>query len=78
MGRLSTVAQWATDGKRRKGNSMNQGMQTIIYPVKDLERAEALYAALLGVGPSIDEAYYVSFDAGDQHVGLDPTATTKG
>ena len=48
-----------------------QGIQTIIYPVKDITQAKALFSTLLGVGPYMDEAYYVGFRVGDQDIGLD-------
>jgi predicted enzyme related to lactoylglutathione lyase len=51
---------------------MTKGIQTIIYPVKDLAKAKALYGALFGVTPYIDQAYYVAFNAAGQDVGLDP------
>ena len=57
---------------------MTSGMRTVIYPVKDLTRAKTLYGALLGVTPSMDEAYYVHFNVGDQEVGLDPNGRSKG
>ncbi|MEV6329656.1 VOC family protein [Streptomyces sp. NPDC051909] len=53
-------------------------MNTVIFPVKDLERAKALLTTLLGTGPSIDEPYYVGFDVGGQHFGLDPNGHGKG
>jgi predicted enzyme related to lactoylglutathione lyase len=57
---------------------MTSGMRTIIYPVKDLARAKRLYGALLGVAPTVDQPYYVGFDAGAQHVGLDPNGHAHG
>jgi predicted enzyme related to lactoylglutathione lyase len=57
---------------------MTAGMQTIIYPVKDLARAKELYGALLGVEPSSDAPYYVGFTVGDQQVGLDPNGHSQG
>ncbi len=36
---------------------MNQGIRTVIYPVKDIAQAKTLYSKLLGVEPSMDEAY---------------------
>lgn len=57
---------------------MTSGIRTIIYPVKDLARAKALYGRLLGVEPSMDEAYYVQFDVGDQQVGRDPHGHSQG
>ncbi|MEU1709923.1 VOC family protein [Streptomyces sp. NPDC005706] len=57
---------------------MTAGLQTIIYPVKDLEKAKPLFAALLGVEPYADEPYYVGFKAAGQDVGLDPNGHAKG
>ncbi len=50
----------------------------VIHPVHDLAAAKAVYAALLGVEPTMDEPYYVGFDIGDQHLGLDPNGHRKG
>ena len=57
---------------------MPEGLETITYPVKDLARAKALFGALLGVEPYVDEAYYVGFRAGGPEVGLDPHGHAKG
>jgi len=57
---------------------MTEGMRTIIYPVKDLARAKALFSELLGTKPYMDEAYYVGFNAGGQDIGLDPNGHRKG
>ena len=40
---------------------MSQGIRVVIYPVKDLAQAKALYSKLLGVEPYTDEAYYVGY-----------------
>ena len=57
---------------------MAAGLQTIIYPVKDVDRAKALFTALLGVEPYADEPYYVGYKAEGQDVGLDPNGHAKG
>jgi predicted enzyme related to lactoylglutathione lyase len=54
------------------------GISTIIYPVKDLAAAKALYGALLGAAPSMDQPYYVQFDVEGQQIGLDPHGHAKG
>ena len=36
---------------------MNQGIRTVIYPVKDIGRGKALFSNLLGVAPYADTAY---------------------
>jgi predicted enzyme related to lactoylglutathione lyase len=53
-------------------------MKTIIYPVRDLAKAKAVFAALLGVEPMMDAPYYVGFEAGGQHLGLDPNGHARG
>ncbi|HEX6077147.1 MAG TPA: VOC family protein [Micromonosporaceae bacterium] len=46
--------------------------------MKDLDRAKALYGALLGVAPYADEPYYVGFRVGEQELGLDPRGHSRG
>lgn len=53
---------------------MNDGARTIIYPVSNLDASKALFTTLLGVEPSADSPYYVGFDVGNQHIGLNPHA----
>ncbi|MFF9125505.1 VOC family protein [Streptomyces sp. NPDC014889] len=57
---------------------MTAGLKTIIYPVKDLDRAKALFSALLQVEPYADAPYYVGFKDAGQDVGLDPNGHSKG
>ncbi|MGH3241223.1 MAG: VOC family protein [Spirillospora sp.] len=57
---------------------MNSGIQTIIYPVQDLEQAKILYGRLLGVEPYADAPYYVGFKIGGQDIGLDPNGHRHG
>jgi predicted enzyme related to lactoylglutathione lyase len=57
---------------------MNQGVRTIIYPVKDIARAKTLFRKLLGVEPYADHTYYVGFRVGDQEIGLDPNGHKAG
>lgn len=57
---------------------MTAGLKTIVYPVKDLARAKALFSALLGTEPYADAAYYVGFKDAGQDVGLDPNGHAKG
>ena len=49
-----------------------QGIKTVLHPVSDLEKAKAVYTALLGAPPQVDSPYYVGFDAEGQHIGLVP------
>ncbi len=57
---------------------MSEGVQTIIYPVKDLEKAKSLFRAALGVDPYVDAPYYVGFRVGSSEVGLDPNGHSQG
>ncbi|MGO9319866.1 MAG: VOC family protein [Solirubrobacteraceae bacterium] len=58
--------------------SSTQGIKTVLHPVSDLERAKAVYAALLGVPPQADSSYYVGFEAAGQHIGLLPGGGPQG
>ena len=57
---------------------MNEGVKTVIYPVRDLAKAKAVYNELLGVEPTMDESYYVGYRIADQDIGLDPRGHSKG
>ena len=49
-----------------------EGIKTVLHPVTDLDRAKAMYTALLGIPPQADSSFYVGFDAAGQHIGLVP------
>jgi predicted enzyme related to lactoylglutathione lyase len=57
---------------------MNQGVRTIIYPVKDMARAKMQFRTLLGVDPYGDQPYYIGFKVGNQDIGLVPNAPEPG
>jgi predicted enzyme related to lactoylglutathione lyase len=57
---------------------MTEGVKTIIYPVKDLDRAKALFTALFGSAPGSDTPYYVGWKVAGQDVGLDPNGHAHG
>jgi predicted enzyme related to lactoylglutathione lyase len=57
---------------------MTSGLGTVIFPVKDLDRAKAVFGSLLGVAPIMDEPYYVQFNIAGQEIGLDPHGHDKG
>jgi predicted enzyme related to lactoylglutathione lyase len=58
--------------------SSTQGIKIVLHPVSDLTAAKAVYAALLGIQPQADSAYYVGFDAEGQHIGLVPGGGPQG
>ena len=49
-----------------------RGLRTAIYPVADLPRAKAWYAAVLERAPYFDEEFYVGFNIGGFELGLAP------
>jgi predicted enzyme related to lactoylglutathione lyase len=51
---------------------MNQGIKTVIYPVKDITQATTLFRKFLGVDPYADQPYYVGFKVNGQDIGLVP------
>ncbi|WP_309116197.1 VOC family protein [Saccharothrix sp.] len=53
-------------------------VRTVLHPVSDLAAAKAVYTALLGAAPQVDEAYYVGFDVDGQHIGLVPGGGPQG
>ena len=57
---------------------MNQGIRTVIYPVKDMARAKMRFRTLLEVEPYADQSYYIGFKVGDQDIGLVPEGTNAG
>jgi hypothetical protein len=70
----------STNYQYKKGKElyMNQGVGTIIYPVKDIKRARQLFSLLLDIEPYADEAYYVGYRVGNQEIGLDPNGFKQG
>jgi len=52
--------------------STTQGIKTVLHPVSDLEKAKAVYTALLGMEPQADAPYYVGYEAEGQQIGLVP------
>ncbi|MCK6581330.1 MAG: glyoxalase [Anaerolineae bacterium] len=57
---------------------MNHGVRTLVYPVKDLNQAKALYTELLGGEPYVDTPYYVGWKLGGLDIGLDPNGHSAG
>jgi predicted enzyme related to lactoylglutathione lyase len=57
---------------------MSPSIKIVIFPVGDLDRSKPLFTALLGKEPDYDTPYYVGYEAGDQHVGLNPNGHAQG
>ena len=51
---------------------MIKGLAPVIYPVKDLDRAKAWYAAAFGQEPYFDQPFYVGFNIKGYELGLNP------
>ncbi len=51
---------------------MFQGLRTVIYHVKDLDRAKKWYTGALGFPPYFDEPFYVGFNVSGFELGLQP------
>jgi hypothetical protein len=51
---------------------MSEGIKTVIYPVSDLAKAKAMFSAVLGTAPVMDEPYYAGFKVNGQDIGLGP------
>jgi predicted enzyme related to lactoylglutathione lyase len=49
-----------------------------LYPVKDVDQAKALFAALFGVAPHTDSPYYVGFSVDGNEIGLIPNGHDQG
>jgi predicted enzyme related to lactoylglutathione lyase len=59
-------------------SSPAEGIKTVLHPVSDLDKAKAVYTALLGTPPQHDAPYYVGFDVAGQHIGLVPGGGAQG
>ena len=57
---------------------MSEGIQTVIYPVHNVEVTKQLLTAVLGTEPYVDAPFYVGFRVGDQEIGLDPNGHSQG
>jgi len=51
---------------------------TVLYPVKDLDKAKALFSALFGADPHADSPYYVGFSVDGAEIGLVPSGHDQG
>jgi predicted enzyme related to lactoylglutathione lyase len=58
--------------------SSTEGIKTVLHPVSDLDRAKAVYSALLGIPPQADSSYYVGYEVAGQQIGLVPGGGPEG
>lgn len=57
---------------------MNEGIKTIIFPVRDVAAAKGIFTELVGAEPYADMPYYVGYRIGEQEIGLDPNGHKTG
>src|SRR5580658_9833962 len=50
----------------------------VLYPVKDLDKAKALFAVLFGAAPHVDSPFYVGFSVNGAEIGLVPNGHDQG
>ncbi|HEY2563055.1 MAG TPA: VOC family protein [Acidimicrobiales bacterium] len=53
-------------------------LNTVLYPVKDLDKAKAVFVALFGADPHVDSPYYVGFSVNGAEIGLLPDGPNQG
>ncbi len=53
-------------------------LQSVVYPVRDLDAAKAIHTALLGTEPHTDQPFFVGFNVGGVEIGLSPNGHEKG
>jgi predicted enzyme related to lactoylglutathione lyase len=51
---------------------------TVLYPVKDLDKAKTTFSALFGAGPHVDSPYYVGYSVEGHEIGLVPNGHDQG
>jgi predicted enzyme related to lactoylglutathione lyase len=57
---------------------MSLELNTVLYPVKDLDKAKATFTALFGVEPHVDSPYYVGYEVDGHEIGLIPNGHDQG
>lgn len=57
---------------------MTRGIQTVMSPVSDVDRAKATLSALLGAEPAQDAPYDVAYQVNGQNIGLNPNGHAQG
>jgi predicted enzyme related to lactoylglutathione lyase len=52
--------------------------KVVLYPVRDVETAKALFVTLLGIEPHTDAPFYVGFSVDGSEIGLVPDGHNQG
>jgi predicted enzyme related to lactoylglutathione lyase len=53
-------------------------LNTVLYPVKDVDQAKATFSALFGTEPHVDSPYYVGYQVDGHEIGLVPNGHDQG
>jgi predicted enzyme related to lactoylglutathione lyase len=59
----------------KEEKAMLKGLRTVVYQVKDLEKAKEWYTRVLGKKPYFYQPFYVGFNVGGYELGLHPDAS---
>jgi predicted enzyme related to lactoylglutathione lyase len=51
---------------------MSVQLNVVLYPVKDLDKAKAVFTVAFGAEPHVDSPYYVGFSVNGVEIGLVP------
>lgn len=51
---------------------------TVLYPVRDFDKAKATFTVLFGFGPHVDSPYYVGYSVEGHEIGLVPSGHDQG
>jgi len=52
--------------------------QVVLFPVRDVDKAKALFTTLLGIEPHADAPYYVGYSVNGTEIGLVPNGHDQG
>ncbi len=52
--------------------------KTVLYPVKDLDKAKTVFVTLFGTDPHVDSPFYVGFSISGAEIGLVPSGHDQG
>ena len=57
---------------------MSVKFNTVLYPVKDLDKAKTTFTSLFGFEPYVDSPYYVGYSVDGSEIGLVPSGHDQG
>jgi len=57
---------------------MARSIKLVVYPVKDMAKAKAVFSKFLAAEPYIEGEYYAGYRVGELEIGLDPNGHSAG